>query len=117
MRFDSFKSFISFLKVLGDLGYQVPFNDYEEDFKSKGFNLHIHFYKFKIIKVLDTLIVSTSDDYGNYYRIECIRTRPLIRQQLIELLRLYINQKTSIEVVNASDNLIKLLEKEDKDNV
>ena len=117
MRFDSFKSFISFLKVLGDLGYQVPFNDYEEDFKSKGFNLHIHFYKFKITKSDDRLVVSTSDDYGSYYRIELVRTRSLLRKQLQELLCDYVNERTSIQVVNACDNLIELLKKEDKQDV
>lgn len=117
MRFDSFKAFITFLKVLGDLGYQVPFNDYEEDFKNKGFRLHIHFYKFKIIRVLDTLVISTSDDYGNYYSIRLERTRSLLRQQLKLMLKDYINEKTSIEVVNTSYKLIDLLSKEDKDNV
>lgn len=116
MRFDSFRAFISFLKVLGDLGYQVPFNDYEQDFKDKGFNMHIHFYKFKLMRVLDTLVITTTDDYGNYYRVELVRTRSLLREQLKMLLREYINNKTSIDTVNASARLIDLLEKEDNKN-
>ena len=70
MRFDSFKSLTSFLEVLGNLGYQVPFKDYEKDFKNKGFDRHIHNYNFNIeIVNPTTLMISTVNMYHDTYMI------------------------------------------------
>ncbi|MBO7693105.1 MAG: hypothetical protein J6T10_10785 [Methanobrevibacter sp.] len=70
MRFDSFKSLVSFLGVLGNLGYQVPFKDYEKDFKDKGFDKHIHNYKFTLEVVNPTtLLLSTVNMYHDTYMI------------------------------------------------
>ena len=70
MRFDSVKSLISFLEALGNLGYQVPFKDYEKDMKNKGFDRHIHNYNFNIEMLSPTIIcVSTTNVYHDSYFI------------------------------------------------
>ena len=53
MRFDSIASLISFLGVLHDQGYAVPFRDYDKELKNNGFTRHIHNYKV-IIETVDT---------------------------------------------------------------
>lgn len=116
MRFDSFKSFISLLEALGSLGYQVPFKDYEQDFKNKGFGMHIHFYKFNLL-VHDNLdiTISTTDLYGNYWSIKAVFTKDSIKNTLIKLLRRYVKFTPSIKEVNGSNYLINLI-KEGIDN-
>ena len=116
MRFDSYKSLVSLLEALGNLGYQVPFKDYEQDLKNKGFGMHIHFYKFNLI-VNDNLdiTISTTDLYGNYWSIKAILTKDSIKTVLISLLRKFIKFEPSIKEVNGSNYLINLI-KEGIDN-
>lgn len=116
MRFDSFKSLVSLLEALGNLGYQVPLKDYEQDFKDKGFNMHIHFYKFNVF-IEDNLdiVISTSDNYGNYWRIKAILTNYTIKELLIKLLTKFITYRPSIKEVNGSNYLINLIKEGMKD--
>ena len=48
MRFGSYKDFTQFLKGLSDIGYLIPFTDYEKEMNIKGFKKHIHNYECKI---------------------------------------------------------------------
>ena len=45
MRFGSYKDFTKYLKGLSDIGYSVPFTDYELEMHNRGFSKHIHYYE------------------------------------------------------------------------
>ena len=45
MRFGSYKDFTKYLKALSDIGYSVPFTDYELEMSNRGFRKHIHYYE------------------------------------------------------------------------
>ena len=62
MRFGSYKDFTRFLKGLSDIGYSVPFTDYELDMKKKGFSKHIHYYECDINDSNSNIIVITFTD-------------------------------------------------------
>ena len=74
MRFDSFKSITSLLEALGSQGYQVPFIDYEKQFKKKGFDKHVHCYNFEL-RFEEGEVFSLSGDYTDVFNTEAARYR------------------------------------------
>lgn len=69
MRFGSYKDLTQFLKGLADIGYSVPFLDYEKEMRIKGFSRHIHNYECKIDDEDTTndkiILVFTDNSNGN----------------------------------------------------
>lgn len=62
MRFGSYKDFTRFLKGLSDIGYSVPFADYELEMAKRGFSKHIHYYECDINDSKDNTMVITFVD-------------------------------------------------------
>ena len=61
------------------------------------------------------IVISTTDNYGNYWRIKAILTSLTIKELLIKLLTKFIKFMPSIKEVNGSNYLIKLIKEGMKD--
>ena len=116
MRFDSFKQVTRLLEALGSQGYQVPFLDYEKQFKNKGFDKHIHCYNFELdfetyksIYGNQIYFILHTEDNGNTFSIMGSMTRRLIEDRLRTLLLSYVKFEIPFNVGNACNELLKLL--------
>ena len=116
MRFDSFKSITSLLEALGSQGYQVPFIDYEKQFKNKGFDKHVHCYNFELSfehynSIFDNQLyfVLRTEDNGKTFSIMGCMTRKSIEEQLKTLLLAYVKFEIPFNVGNQANELLKLL--------
>ena len=69
MVFNSVAALIKFLGVLGNIGYLVPFYDYNAELIKNGFTKHIHFYKVDIELDTNSNITLVFNDKGNQYKI------------------------------------------------
>lgn len=116
MRFDSFKSITSLLEALGSQGYQVPFIDYEKQFKNKGFDKQVHCYKFKLrfeeygsIYNTQLYFILSTEDNGKTFSIMGSMTRKTIEERLRKLLVTYVKYEIPFNIGKAADELLKLL--------
>ena len=69
MKFNSVAALIRFLGVLGNMGYLVPFYDYNAELKNKGFIKHIHFYSFELLIDNDKNLTLMTRDNGKLFEI------------------------------------------------
>lgn len=69
MVFNSIAAFTKFLGVLGNIGYLVPFYDYNAELIKRGFTKHIHFYKVDIVLDSDRNITIVFKDRDNKYEV------------------------------------------------
>ena len=116
MRFDSFRSVTRLLEALGSQGYQVPFLDYEQQFKNKGFNKHIHCYNFKLmfydydgIYSNQMYFILSTQDNDKVFSITGSMTKFSIEEQLRKLLLAYVKFEIPFDVGTQANELLKLL--------
>lgn len=69
MIFNSVAGLIRFLGVLSNIGYLVPFCDYQHDMNKKGFTKHIHCYPCTISIDDNNNITLVFNDKQNKYEI------------------------------------------------
>lgn len=69
MRFNSVAALVRFLGVLSNIGYLVPFYDYNEQLIKNGFTKHIHIYTATIELDKDSNITITFIDKDKKYEI------------------------------------------------
>ena len=62
MRFGSYKDLTKFLKGLSDIGYSVPFTDYEREMSLRGFSKHIHYYECDINDSKESFVITFHDN-------------------------------------------------------
>lgn len=120
MRFDSFKSITSLLEALGTQGYQVPFKDYEKDFKNRGFDKQVHCYKFKLsfehfksIYGDQVYFILSTEDNDKSYSIIGSMTKHSIEDRLRDLLLVYVKYEIPFDVGTTINELLKLLGEND----
>lgn len=116
MRFDSFKSIASLLEALGNQGYQVPFVDYEKQFKNKGFYKHVHCYNFELsfehynsIYGNQLYFILHTEDNGMTFSIMGSMTKRSIEEQLRTLLIVYAKYEIPFNVGSQVNELLKVL--------
>ena len=69
MKFNSVSALVRFLGVLGNIGYLVPFYDYNAKLKNEGFTKHIHLYTFELIVDSDKNLTLKTFDNGREFKI------------------------------------------------
>lgn len=69
MRFNSISALIRFLGVLSNIGYLVPFYDFNAELINHGFTKHIHVYTATIDLDSDRNIIIAFKDNDKKYEI------------------------------------------------